>query len=70
MGRYFYKIQDLFKDDSGATAIEYSLIGALFILVIIVALGDVGFDVDGLYTEGVGENIGGAIGDARADNDG
>lgn len=35
-------ITKLFKDESGATAIEYGLIAALIAVVIIVAVGSVG----------------------------
>ena len=41
----------LFKDESGATAIEYGLIAALISVAIIVALSSVGNSVNNTFTQ-------------------
>ena len=43
------KILDLFKDESGATAIEYALILGLMTLAIVGAIGDFGQAVSNLW---------------------
>lgn len=41
----------LFKDESGATAIEYGLIAALIAVVAIAAMTAVGKGLNGLFTK-------------------
>lgn len=41
----------LLRDESGATAIEYGLIGGLIAVVIITTVAIVGADLQGLYTD-------------------
>lgn len=41
----------LFKDESGATAIEYGLIAALIAVVIIVALTALGTDLRNMFNQ-------------------
>jgi pilus assembly protein Flp/PilA len=43
-------IRDFFKDESGATAIEYGLIAALISVVIITALTTVGSNLNTKFT--------------------
>lgn len=50
---------DFWKDEEGATAIEYGLIAALIAVVIMVALGDLGESLKGIF-----ESIGGAVDEA------
>lgn len=38
------------KDESGATAIEYGLIAALIAVVIVVAVGNVGSKLNGVFS--------------------
>lgn len=49
-----------FRDDSGATAIEYGLICGLICLVIIVAIGTFGTESNAMYQK-VSDAIDGAI---------
>ncbi|MEE8394336.1 MAG: Flp family type IVb pilin [Rhodospirillales bacterium] len=46
----------LWKDDAGATAIEYGLIAALIAVVIIVALTALGTDLKNMFNQ-VGNSI-------------
>lgn len=39
-----------FKDESGATAIEYGLIAALISIVLVITLALVGTNLDGVFT--------------------
>ncbi len=48
-------INKFFKDESGATAIEYGLIAALIAVAIITAATTVGDDLAGLFEEVAGE---------------
>lgn len=41
----------LLRDEKGATAIEYGLIAALVAVVIIIAVGAVGTNLGGTFTE-------------------
>ena len=50
------KLMKLFKNESGATAIEYGLIAALIAVVIITAVGTVGTNLTATF-----EEIGGSI---------
>jgi pilus assembly protein Flp/PilA len=43
------KIEAYLKDDSGATAIEYSLIAALISVTIVASVGSIGDKVESLY---------------------
>lgn len=43
-------ISKLLKDESGATAIEYGLIAALISVAAIIALGNVGTNLNGTFT--------------------
>ncbi|UCF85078.1 MAG: Flp family type IVb pilin [Desulfobacteraceae bacterium] len=43
------KLIQFFKDDEGATAIEYGLLAALIALVIIVAVGILGGNLQGVF---------------------
>ena len=49
-------LKKLFKDESGATAIEYALIAALLSVAIIAALSFVSDEVETAYTT-VGETL-------------
>lgn len=49
-------LKKLFKDESGATAIEYGLIAALIAVFIIIALGSVGDALDTTFN-----NVAGAL---------
>ena len=51
----FNTIKRFFNDDSGATAIEYGLIGALVSVFAITALGAMGDSLDQLFTTVSGE---------------
>jgi len=44
------KLMKLFKNESGATAIEYGLIAALIAVVIITAVGTVGTNLTTTFT--------------------
>ena len=55
--------QDLLKDDSGATAIEYGLIAALVSVAIITILGTLGDNLNATFTS-VSDGLGGAAEDA------
>ena len=44
------RLISLFRDEKGATAIEYGLIAGLIAVVIIVAVGLVGDDVEAVFT--------------------
>jgi pilus assembly protein Flp/PilA len=44
------RIKNFFKDESGATAVEYGLLVALIAAVIIVVVGEVGQKVLGAFT--------------------
>lgn len=44
-------VSKLFKDESGATAIEYGLIAALIAVAAIVAMGLVGDNLEGTFTK-------------------
>ena len=46
----------LFRDESGATAIEYGLIAALIAVAIITAAGTVGTNLKATFTK-VGNNL-------------
>jgi pilus assembly protein Flp/PilA len=48
-------------DDSGATAIEYGLIGALISVAIVIGAGMVGVQVGGLFG-GLGDKVTDAVG--------
>lgn len=48
-----------FKDESGATAIEYGLIAALIALAIVTAAGTLGDNLGTMF-ENIGTEIGGA----------
>ena len=50
------KLMKLFKNESGATAIEYGLIAALIAVVVITAVGTVGTNLTTTFT-----TIGGSI---------
>lgn len=52
-------VSRFFKDESGATAIEYGLIAALISVVIIVAVTAIGENVQGRF-EAVQTALGGA----------
>jgi pilus assembly protein Flp/PilA len=43
-------IQRFYKDESGATAIEYGLIAALVAVVLAAALGALGTKLSGVFT--------------------
>ena len=45
------KLIDFFKDEEGATAVEYGLLVALIAVVIIVAVTAVGTNVSDKFTE-------------------
>ena len=47
-------MQALYRDESGATAIEYGLIAALIAVVIIVAVTAVGTSLTGVFTNVAG----------------
>jgi pilus assembly protein Flp/PilA len=49
-------LNDLLRDDSGATAIEYGLIAALIAVVIITAVAAVGTNVSAVFTS-VGSSL-------------
>ena len=53
-------IKRFFKDESGATAIEYGLLAALISIVAIVAMGDAGTALNGVF-----EEVGGALSGAE-----
>ena len=57
--------QDLLKDDSGATAIEYGLIAALVSVAIISVLGALGDNLEATF-ESVSDGLGVAADDADA----
>lgn len=42
-------LKNFFKDESGATAIEYGLIAALISIVLVITLGLVGGSLDGVF---------------------
>ena len=44
------KILNFLHDESGATAIEYGLIAALISIVVVITLGLVGTNLDGVFT--------------------
>jgi pilus assembly protein Flp/PilA len=44
-------VQRFFKDESGATAIEYGLIAALVAVVLVTALGAMGTKLSGTFTK-------------------
>lgn len=48
--------QDLIRDESGATAIEYGLIAALIAVAIIAALGVLGTNLSALF-EGIASTV-------------
>lgn len=45
----FFNFKKLWKDDSGATAIEYGLLAALIAVVIIGAVATLGRTLDGTF---------------------
>ena len=45
------KIRDFFKNEEGASAIEYSIIAALIAVVIVGAVTDVGEQVNGVFEQ-------------------
>ena len=47
----FNTIRSLFKNESGATAIEYGLIAALVAVAAITALTTLGTDLGGTFTD-------------------
>jgi pilus assembly protein Flp/PilA len=47
-------VQGFFRDESGATAIEYGLIAALIAVVIITAVTTVGTNLSGTFTSVAG----------------
>lgn len=61
--------QDLLKDESGATAIEYGLIAALVSVAIITILGTLGDNLNATFTS-VSEGLGGAAEEAAAEAEG
>ena len=50
------EIERLARDQSGVTIIEYGLIGALIAVALVIALGDVGVGLQGVF-ESVSNNI-------------
>lgn len=44
-------ITSFFKEESGATAIEYGLIAALIAIAAIVAMGQVGTELQGTFSD-------------------
>lgn len=44
-------ITKLFKDESGATAIEYGLIAALISVAAILVMGEVGDELNNVFTD-------------------
>lgn len=52
----FATVQKMFKDESGATAIEYGLIAALIGAALITALGLLEDDLSALFT-GIGAKL-------------
>jgi pilus assembly protein Flp/PilA len=48
--KFMKKLMNLFKNESGATAIEYGLIAALIAVVIITAVGTVGTNLETTFT--------------------
>ena len=45
-----FKLKRIFKDTSGATAIEYGLIAALVSVAAVVALQNLGSSLNGMFT--------------------
>jgi pilus assembly protein Flp/PilA len=43
------QVKDFWRDESGATAIEYGLIAGLIAVVIIAALTDIGTNLKGIF---------------------
>jgi len=47
----FATIKNIWKDESGATAIEYGLIAALISIIAITAMKSAGTSISGAFTE-------------------
>ena len=56
------RLHRFFRDESGATAIEYGLIASLVVVVILAMVVAVGGE-NGALWERVGSEVGGALGD-------
>ena len=53
------KLMNFFKDEEGATAVEYGLMVALIAVVIIAAVGALGVNLQGVFQD-VADHVGGA----------
>lgn len=50
MTGHLKNVRRLMRDEEGATAIEYALLASLIAVVIAVAVGELGTNVNGLFT--------------------
>jgi pilus assembly protein Flp/PilA len=56
MSKMFSLLGRFYRDESGATMIEYSLMVALIALVLIAVVGTVGLSVSGIFSNQVLQN--------------
>jgi len=47
----FAQVKSFWQDESGASAIEYGLIAGLIALAIVIAVGNVGTKLEGLFSD-------------------
>lgn len=61
----FNTLTRLFKDDSGATAIEYGLIAAMIAVGIIASAQNLGDSIEGIFTD-IGTELDNGVANAKA----